>query len=43
MKCVKDGEVFNCRLGFRTLVQDRRQIKEVIVTMTKEAAAAKDE
>lgn len=43
MKCVKDGEVFNCRLGFPTLVQDRRQIKEVIVTMTKEAAAAKDE
>jgi putative heme iron utilization protein len=40
MKCVKDGEVFNCRLGFPTVVQDRKQIKEAIVAMTKEAAAA---
>ena len=37
VKCVKDGETFNCRLGFPEPAMERKAIKDQIVVMSKSA------
>jgi putative heme iron utilization protein len=39
VKCVKDGETFNCRLGFPEPAMERKAIKDQIVVMSRSASA----